>query len=110
MEYVKLVVNLELLFTNNKIFFFPEMEELSSPLFYFMIALVFERCNCIWNPYVFILSQFPIKKKFISGIYVGKRQNMIYILKDMVNLNITGKTFNHTIVNLFKPKVCNISI
>lgn len=54
MEYVKLVVNLELLFTNNKIFFFPEMEELSSLLFYFMIALVFERCNCIWNPYVFI--------------------------------------------------------
>lgn len=107
---MKLEVNLELLFTNNKIFIFPEMKNLSSLLFYFMIALVFEGCDCIRNPYVFILSHFPIRKKFISGIYVEKRQNTIYILKDTVNLNITGKTFNHTIVNLFKPKVDNISI
>lgn len=76
-----------------------------------MIVLEFERYNWIWNAYIFTLSHFPIWNEFVSEIYVVKRQNMMYTLKDMVILNITGKSLNnHTIVKPFKPKAYNISI
>lgn len=58
---------------------------------------------------IYLISLSDKEKVYFWNICGEKAKNMIYILKDRVNLNITGKTFNHTIVNLFKPKVYNIS-
>lgn len=51
-----------------------------------------------------------MRTKFISEIYVAKRQTMIYTLNNMVVLNVTGKTLITPVRNLFKLKVGNISI
>lgn len=66
-----------------------------------MIFLAFK--NVITEYGVLIYLPHPqIWNEFISEIYVAKRQIMIYTLKDMAILYVTGKTLtHHTFVKTF---------